>query len=119
LDTISRGNGFYWGSQNETLEIVPSDGFVGTVALITPETGMIGTPALTDNGVRVSALLNPEVRPNRRVQLKSDTLEMNAQDGMYRVSTCTYSGDNYDGDFKIEITGEAIKSGKVDEGVKP
>jgi len=119
MDTISRGNGFYWGSQNETLEIVPSDGFVGTVALITPETGMIGTPALTDNGVRVSALLNPEVRPNRRVQLKSDTLEMNAQDGMYRVSTCTYSGDNYDGDFKIEITGEAIKSGKVDEGVKP
>jgi hypothetical protein len=118
LDTIGRGNGFYWSSQNETLELVPSDGFVGTVALITPEIGMIGTPAITDNGVRVSALLNPEIRPNRRVQIKSQTLEMNAADGMYRVSECTYSGDNYTGEFKIDITGEAIKGGKVDEGVK-
>jgi hypothetical protein len=118
LDTIGRGNGFYWSSQNETLELVPSDGFVGTVALITPETGMIGTPAITDNGVRVSALLNPEIRPNRRVQIKSQTLEMNAADGMYRVSECTYSGDNYTGEFKVDITGEAIKGGKVDEGIK-
>lgn len=118
LDTIGRGNGFYWSSQNETLELVPSDGFVGTVALITPETGMIGTPAITDNGVRVAALLNPEIRPNRRVQIKSHTLEMNAQDGMYRVSECTYSGDNYTGEFKVDITGEAIKGGKVDEGIK-
>ncbi|MXN51920.1 hypothetical protein GR158_12380 [Shinella sp. AETb1-6] len=118
LDTIGRGNGFYWSSQNETLELVPSDGFVGTVALITPETGMIGTPAITDNGVRVSALLNPEIRPNRRAQIKSQTLEMNAADGMYRVSECTYSGDNYTGEFKVDITGEAIKGGKVDEGIK-
>ena len=119
LDTIGRGNGFLWSSQNETLEIVPSDGFVGTVALITPETGMIGTPAITDNGVRVSCLLNPEIRPNRRVQIKSQTLEMNAADGMYRVSACTFTGDNYTGSFQVDITGEAIKGGRVDEGVKP
>lgn len=119
LDTIGRGNGFYWSSQNETLEIVPSDGFVGTVALITPKTGMIGTPAITDNGVRVTAQLNPEIRPNRRVQIKSETLEMNAADGMYRVSECTYSGDNYTGSFEVSITGEAIKGSKVDEGIGP
>lgn len=119
LDTIGRGNGFYWSSQNETLELVPSDGFVGTVALITPETGMIGTPAITDNGVRVSALLNPEIRPNRRVQIKSQTLEMNAADGMYRVSECTYTGDNYTGPFEVQITGEAVKGSKVDEGISP
>lgn len=118
LDTIGRGNDFYWSLQNETLEIIPGNGYVGGVVLITPQTGMIGTPAITDNGVRVSALLNPEVRPNRRVQLKSQTLEMNADDGIYRVSTVTYSGDNHNGDFKIDITGESVKGGKVDEGVK-
>ncbi|MFN3833378.1 MAG: phage protein [Allorhizobium sp.] len=119
LDTIGRGNGFYYSSQNETLEIIPGDGFVGSVAVISPQTGMIGTPALTDNGVRVSAMLNPEIRPNRRVQIKSETLEMNAADGMYRVSAVTYSGDNDRGDFKVDITGEAIQGGKVDTGVKP
>jgi hypothetical protein len=118
LDTIGRGKGFYWSSQNETIEIVPGNGFVGSVALITPETGMIGTPAITDNGVRVSALLNPEIRPNRRVQVKSQTLEMNAADGMYRVSEVTFSGNNMDGDFKVDVSGESIQSGKVDEGKK-
>ena len=119
LETIGRGNGFYFSSQNETLEIIPEDGFVGTVAVISPETGMIGTPAITDNGCRVSALLNPEIRPNRRVQIKSQTLEMNAADGMYRVSNVTYSGDNHTGDFKVDITGESIQGGKVDTGIKP
>lgn len=118
LDTIGRGNGFYWNVQNETTEIVPGDGFIGDVVLISPETGMIGTPAITDNGVRVSALLNPGIRPNRRVQLKSETLEMNGDDGMYRVTSASYSGNNMDGEMKVDITGEAVKSGKVDEGIK-
>lgn len=118
LDTIGRGNGFYWNLQNETIEIIPSDGFIGGVVLITPETGMIGTPAITDNGVRVTALLNPEIRPNRRIQLKSETLEMNGDDGMYRVTGVSYSGNNMDGEMKVDITGEAVKSGKVDEGIK-
>ncbi|MBX4889765.1 phage protein [Rhizobium bangladeshense] len=118
LDTIGRGNGFYWNIQNETMEIVPGNGFIGGVVLISPETGMIGTPAITDNGVRVAALLNPDVRPNRRVQLKSDTLEMNGDDGMYRVTSVSYSGNNMDGEFKIDITAESVKSGKVDEGIK-
>lgn len=118
LDTIGRGNGFYWNLQNETMEIIPSDGFIGGVVLITPETGMIGTPAITDNGVRVKALLNAEVRPNRRVQLKSETLEMNGDDGMYRVTGASYSGNNMDGEMVVDITGEAVKSGKIDEGIK-
>jgi len=117
LDTLGRSNKFYWSLQNETLEIVPGDSYIGGVVLLTPETGMIGTPAITDNGVRVSALLNPEIRPNRRIQIKSQTLEMNAADGMYRVSEVTYSGDNRDGDFQVDITAEAIKGGKVDQGV--
>jgi hypothetical protein len=117
MDTLSRSHGFYWSSQNETLEIVPGDGFIGGVMLITPETGMIGTPTITDNGVRVSALLNPEVRPNRRVQVKSQTLEMNAADGMYRVSEVTFSGDNGTGSFQMDLECEAIKGGKVDEGI--
>lgn len=117
LDTIGRGNRFYWSLQNETMEVVPSDGYVGGVVVISPETGMIGTPALTDNGVRVSALLNPEVRPGRRVQVKSETLRMNAADSMYRVSSVTFSGDNHKGEFKMDIVGEALGGGKkVDEG---
>lgn len=116
LDTIGRGHGFYWNLQNQTMEIIPGDGYVGQVVLIAPETGMIDTPAITDNGVRVSCLLNPEIRPNRRVQVRSGIIDMNADGGMYRVSQASYRGDNFDGDFSVEVVGESVRGGRVDEG---
>lgn len=119
LNTLGRGKKFYWSIQNETFEVIPSDGYIGGVVLINENTGMIGQPTITDNGVRVACLLNPEIRPNRRVRIESETVEMNAEGGEYRVSTATYSGDNWSGTFRVEIEGEAVKGGKVDEGVKP
>lgn len=117
LDTLSRGKDFNWSIQNGVLEATPGNGYIGGgVVLLSPETGLIGAPTITDNGVKAEALLNPEIRPNRRVKIESKTLEMNSQDKEYRVSTCRYSGDNYGGDFLVSITGESIKGGKVDEG---
>lgn len=116
LDTISRGRDFYWSLQNETMEIIPGNGFIGGIVMLSPETGLIDTPTITDNGVKFKALLNPEIRPNRRVRIKSQTLEMNAENGEYRVSECTFAGDNREGDFTVSGTGEAVKGGKVDEG---
>jgi len=118
MDTLGRGKGFYWSVQNGTMEVIPHDGYVGGIVLISPETGMVDTPTITDNGVKVSALLNPEIRPNRRVRIESQTLEMNAEGGEYRVSQCDYSGDNREGDFIVQVHGESIKGGKVDEGKK-
>lgn len=120
-NTLGRGRGFYWNVQNETMEVIPRDGYLGGgVPLISAETGMIDTPTITDNGVRVKALLNPAIRPNRLVEVESETLEMNAEGGLYRVSQCTFSGNNIDGnDFSVTIQGESIQGGKVDEGVQP
>ena len=116
LDTLSRGRDFYWSLQNETMEIIPGNGFIGGIVLLSPETGLIDTPTITDNGVKAKALLNPEIRPNRRVRIESQTLEMNAENGEYRVSECTFAGDNREGDFTVSLTGESVKGGKVDEG---
>lgn len=116
LDTLSRGRDFYWSLQNETMEIIPGNGYIGGIVLLSPETGLIGTPTITDNGVKFKALLNPEIRPNRRVRIESQTLEMNAENGEYRVSECTFAGDNREGDFTVSGTGESVKGGKVDEG---
>jgi len=120
MDTLGRGHGFYWSVQNGVVEIIPGDGKIGSVVLISPQTGMLDVPTITDNGIKVATLLNPEIRPNRPVRVESQVLEMNAKNGEYRVSEATYSGDNRQGDFRVTITGEAIKGdGKVDEGKKP
>ena len=117
LDMIGRGHGFYWSVQNGVMEIVPGDGYVGTMVSLDPNSGMIDVPTITDNGIRVACLINPEIRPNRRIQVRSQVLEMNAANGVYRVGACTFAGDNRDGEFRCDITAESIQGdGKVDQG---
>jgi len=118
LDTLGKAKGFYWSIQNGALEIVPGDGYIGQVTLLTSETGLIGTPTITDNGVKFKALLNPAIAPNKRVRIEAETLSMNGKANEYRVSECTFSGDNRDGDFSVSGTGESINNKKVDEGKK-
>lgn len=117
LDTLGKGKDFFWSIQNGAMEIIPGKGYIGDVVLLTPESGLVNTPSITDNGVKVVALLNPEIRPNRRVKIQAQTLEMNSKNGEYRVSEMTLSGDNYGSDdFVVSLTCESISDKKVDEG---
>lgn len=117
MNTFGRSRKFYWSFQNEKLEIFPSDEVLpGQIVEITPESGMVDTPTITDNGVIVKALMNPAIAPGHVVAVRSQTLSMNSEGGEYRVSKCTYSGDNRDGDFFVTITGERLQGGTVDEG---
>lgn len=119
LDTIGRGKKFYWNIQNQALEIIPSDGFIGQMVVLNSQSGLIDSPAVTDNGIRASALLNPDIRPNRPVKVESEMLQMNGASGtLYRIGACTYTGDNRDGDFRVDFHGETINGSKVDEGEK-
>lgn len=117
LNNLGRGNGFYWSIQNGVMEVIPTDGHLEGQVLISPQTGMVGTPTITDNGVKVKCLLNPAIRPNRTVKVQSSVLEMNSQDDTYRVSELEFTGDNMSGDFIASVHGESISGGKVDEGV--
>ena len=119
LDTLGRGHGFYWNIQNETMEVIPSDGHLPGMILVSPETGMVGTPTITDNGIKVKALLNPDARPNRLVKVQSEVLRMNRKGDTYRISQLDFSGDNQQGDFIMNIHGEAVGADKkVNEGKK-
>lgn len=117
LNTLGRSNGFYWSVQNGVMEVIPSDGHLPGEVLINAQSGMIGSPTITDNGVKVKCLLNPAIRPNRTVKVESEVLEMNSQGDTYRVSKVDFSGDNRQGDFIASVHGEAINGDKVDEGV--
>lgn len=116
LNVLGRSHGFYWSIQNNVLEVIPSDGSLPGQVLITPETGMVGTPTLTDNGVKIKCLVNPAIRVNRTVKIKSSVLEMNSQDDTFRVSELGFSGDNTQGEFIFTVHGESISDGTVNEG---
>lgn len=116
MDRIGRSHRLYWSIQNHVLEVIPGNGFIGSAAILTPQTGLIGTPTVTDNGVKAEALLNPQIAPGRPVQIYSDTMEMNSEGGLYRAGNVDFEGDNLDGDFKVVVHGESIAGGKVNEG---
>lgn len=119
MNTLGRGHGFYWNVQNGTHEIIPGDGHLAGTVEISAKHGMVDVPAITDNGVKVTSLLNPAIRPNRLVKVVSEVLEMNAENDLYRVSQVRFYGDNIDGKFHVDVQGESLKGGKVDEGKKP
>lgn len=113
LDELGRSFGFYWSVQNGALEVIPADGALSDVINITPATGMIGVPSITDSGILVRCLLNPAIRPNRQIYIQSETTGRIGADGLYRVSSVTYFGNNIDGDFACEIEAELINDGKT------
>jgi hypothetical protein len=117
LDVLGRTHGFYWNVQNGVMEIIPSDGALPGVLYLDDSSGLIST-TVTDNGVRVTALLDPEARPNRQMQVNS-TVEptIAGENGVFRISQVDFYGDNRDGAFEMSITGETMQGSVVDQGI--
>jgi len=114
---LGRGRGFYWNIQNQVMEIIPRDFNLPLITPVNKKTGMIGYPKITDNGLRVDSLINPEIRPNRLIMVESEVVDLNADNGEYRVGRCDYRGDNKKGPFNMTIHAESKKGGVIDEGV--
>lgn len=113
LDELGRSYGFYWSVQNGALEVIPGNDSLSEVTDVTPSTGMIGKPTITDSGIIVKCLLDPDIRPNRKINVQSETTDREGRSGEYRVSSVKLGGDNWDGDFYVEAEGELINDGKA------
>lgn len=69
------------------------------VLLLSPESGLIGSPETGENGVvTAKSLLQPGTRPGRRIKLESRSIE-----GFFRVDKATHSGDTHGTDWYTEM----------------
>lgn len=65
-----------WSFQNEKLVFVPKKSYLpGTAVVITSDTGMIGTPEQTNEGVNVKCLINPNIKIGGRIKLDNTTIQ--------------------------------------------
>lgn len=71
----------------------------GITTHISPQSGLIGTPRVTDEGVDIVLLLDPRQKVGGRVALRSDT-----DTGTYVVTEVRHTGDNRDGVFETRLT---------------
>lgn len=122
MDKIGREQGLYWSIQNGQVEAMKSDEHLQGTTVLSSETGMIGIPEITDKGVKVKALLNPNIAPGRLIDVRSDFLdEESGRDkrktdqggGVFRVSDVTFSGSNRSEEFYVEAEGSRVEGGKV------
>ena len=106
LDRLARSWGFEWSVQDGAIQIIDetSTSKPKTEAIILrKDTGMIGSPAKTNRGCKVKALLQPGLNPGVYVQVVSTFLS-----GYFKVESVEHAGDTHGGDWSSNVEARRI-----------
>lgn len=104
MDNILTANNYEWQINNGILEI-QKKGTSNQVIKLSSESGLVDSPEVTENGIKATCLLQPEISPLRQVYVESLYIK-----GVYIPSKVTHSGDNLEGKFITTFeTGEKKK----------
>lgn len=114
-----------WSIQDGKLIMVPETSYMpGEIPVITSETGMIGMPEQTQNGIQIKMLTNPSVKVGTLIQIdnasvqryeyslnigqqaQNERIEQQAKlqdDGFYYVMVAEHDGDTRGNDFYTDV----------------
>lgn len=103
LHKIAKNNDAQWSIQDGQMTVLPKDkvladneGFV-----LSQETGMVGSPEKTDDGLSLTCLCNPSLRIGGLVRVQSIMSEYN---GDYKITELSHEGDFLGDDWYSQIT---------------
>ena len=104
MNTLCKQHDLEWSFQHEVLQIVPKKGFLLNLpVVVSPATGLIGSPEKTEKGIQFKTLLNSKLVPGTRIKLESRLIN-----GIYKIRKVSHEGDSHQGDF-ISTCDAAIK----------
>ena len=105
MNRVAQSLGFEWSIQEGALQILQTHAPLATTAtLLTPETGLVGSPSIDNEGVLTAqALLIPDIFPGRLLVLESERLS-----GSYRVEKCAYTGNTAGDDWYIDLEAKKL-----------
>ncbi len=99
LTALLRPRGIEWWVENQLVHFTAQGrAYPEPEKLISEGAGLVGSPTLTDNGVRVKMLLDHGVRLAQPVRIESEVVT-----GPFKVTAITHRGDNREGDFATEL----------------
>jgi hypothetical protein len=109
-----------WSIQDGAVQMVPKRGHLpGNAVSLTAESGLIGQPEQTNEGIMVRCLINPRLRVGGRIKLDNRSIRriktdlkigafMKApridRDGLYRILAIEFSGDTRGQDWYADLT---------------
>jgi hypothetical protein len=117
VENVCRGNNAIYYVEDGQMNVYKLTDIAKDEALvISPETGLIGTPAQTTDGVKFTILLNPSIHITTMIQIKnSEVIEQTQlpgqaqrpldEDWMYQCIELTHRGDTRGNAWYTDIIG--------------
>lgn len=91
LDNLGRTQDVSWSIQDGKMTLIPNTAYLpGDAIVVNYQTGMVGLPEQTQNGVNVRMLLNPSVKIGRLLKLDNASIQQ------YRYGVSLYDQANND-----------------------
>lgn len=113
LKKIAANNNADWSIQDGELVFLPRDKVLDSEAvLLSQDTGLIGTPEQTDDGLELTCLLNPLIQIGGLVRLESILEFFN---GEYKIVKLVHSGNSMDSEWHSKMTVVGGKFQKVEK----
>ncbi|WP_413207756.1 phage protein [Rhodospirillum sp. A1_3_36] len=119
LRDVGQDRGAVWSIQDGALQMVRLAGYLpGEAVVLTHETGLLGMPEQTDQGIKVTCLLNPRLRIGGRIKLNNESIQraktpltigawnksaMIDSDGIYRLIKADFKGDTHGQDWTADL----------------
>lgn len=122
MDELATDYGFEWSIQDGelTTQLLDAPLTTRTAVLINQNTGMVGSPTITEIGADVSTLLNPDLLPGRAFQIQADSqdislpnlqfrkLKRTAATGLYRAYEVMFLGDIRGNNWLSKVKGTFV-----------
>lgn len=105
LDELTRSTGSEWSIVDGTLVVSPIGRAAPEIAIVfsTGNGNLVGSPSPTDEGVEITGLLEPSMRPRRRFIVQSRRVN-----GIFRATSVAFVGSQYTREYYTLIDGEAV-----------
>lgn len=108
-----------WSIQDGKVQMVKATSYLpGEAVVLTHETGLIGAPEQTNEGIKLKCLINPRLKIGGRLKLDNASIQQAKtdlkvgagnkaakldHDGFYRILTIEFSGDTHGNDWYADI----------------
>ncbi len=103
FNQLAQANQSDWSIQDGEVLMLPAKQVLADEAvLVSQDTGMIGAPEVSDDGLIITALLNPAIRIGSLVRVQSITESFN---GDYKTVSISHYGDACGDEWLTTITG--------------
>ena len=108
LSNVSSSNNVSWSIQDGKINLIPFTGYLpGEAVELNSQTGLLGVPEATENGIELKCLLDAKIKVGTRVKLNNEditTTKVNQQGFFPQYGSQTYRANlNANGIYKVLV----------------